>query len=267
MYLRTTVKSILFNKYLVKNFMIRDLKNRYAGSMIGFVWSVIHPLTTLAIYSLVFSWMLNVRVGLEFGTDNFTVWMFAGLLPWIFFSETLSRSTSLVIDNTNLIKKTVFPSEVLPVSLLLSNAINFIIGFMILLAGIYFTGGSIEFVSLIYVLVYVLPLVLMILGFSWLCASLNVFFRDLGQLVGVLLNVIFYASAIIYPLNVIPEKFREWFFWNPLVHVVDGMRLSLFKSELSNRDGLLYLYVFSLLIFVIGQYIFQKTKKGFVDVL
>ncbi|MHA7965775.1 ABC transporter permease [Paenibacillus sp. CAU 1782] len=247
--------------------MIRDLKNRYAGSMMGFVWSIIHPLTTLAIYSLVFSWMLNVRVGLEFGTDNFTVWMFAGLLPWILFSETLSRSTTLVIDNTNLIKKTIFPSEILPVSLLLSNLINFSIGYIILLFGIMLTGGSISFISIVLSITYFFPLIMMTLGFSWLCSSMNVFFRDLSQLVGVLLNIVFYASAIIYPLSVIPEKVRGYFFWNPLVHVVEGIRSSLFKAELIQNEKLIYLYVISLIIFLSGQYIFHKTKKGFVDVL
>lgn len=267
MYLRTTIKSIFAHLYLIRNFMFKDLKNRYAGSMMGFVWSIIHPLTTLAVYSIVFSWMLKMRVGLELGTDNFTIWMFAGLLPWIYFSETLNRSTSVVLDNSNLIKKTVFPSEILPISLLLSNAVNFLIGFVILIGGIFLTGGDFSLVSLPFVIVYVIPLSLFTLGLSWLCASLNVFFRDLGQLVTVLLNIIFYASSIIYPVTVVPDKVKDWLFFNPMIHVVEGIRRGLFKLEFISNDGLLYLYIFSIFIFVFGQYIFQKTKKGFVDVL
>ncbi|MNZ80733.1 Teichoic acid translocation permease protein TagG [compost metagenome] len=253
--------------YLIKNFMFKDLKNRYAGSMMGFVWSIIHPLTTLAVYSVVFSWMLKMRVGLELGTDNFTIWMFAGLLPWIFFSETLSRSTSVVLDNSNLIKKTVFPSEILPISLLLSNAVNFIIGLIILLGGMYLTGQSFSIVSLLYVIVYIIPLSMFTLGLSWLCSSLNIFFRDLGQLVTVILNIVFYASSIIYPITVVPNNVRDWFFINPMIHVVEGIRRGLFKSEFISIEGLMYLYLFSIFMFVFGQYIFQKTKKGFVDVL
>lgn len=267
MYLRTTLRSLFVHRFLIKNFMIKDLKNRYAGSMMGFLWSILHPLTTLAVYSIVFSWMLNMRVGLELGTDNFTVWMFAGLLPWILFSETLNRSTTVVLDHSNLIKKTVFPSEILPISLLLSNAINFIIGFVILLGGIYFTGGRFSLISIMYVFIYIVPLAMFTVGLGWLCGSLNIFFRDLGQIVTVILNIIFYASSIIYPLNVIPENLRAWFFFNPMIHVVEGIRDSLFKTELISNQELIYLYGFSIFMFVFGQFIFQKTKKGFVDVL
>ncbi|WP_311080226.1 ABC transporter permease [Paenibacillus polymyxa] len=267
MYLRTTLKSIFNHKYLIKNFMVKDLKNRYQGSMMGFLWSIIHPLTTLAVYSLVFSWMLKMRVGMELGTNNFTLWMFAGLLPWIFFSETLSRATSVVLDNSNLIKKTVFPSEILPISLLLSNAVNFLIGFLILIGGMFFLGQHVSGLSLLYVLVYIFPLVLFTLGFCWLCASLNVFFRDLGQIVSVVLNIVFYASAIIYPIHVVPQKFQGWFFWNPLIHVVQGIRDALFKLQFIEDRELIYLYTFSIIVFCLGQYIFQKSKKGFVDVL
>ncbi|KGE20484.1 ABC transporter permease [Paenibacillus wynnii] len=267
MFLRTTLQSIVSHRYLIKNFMIKDLKTRYAGSAIGFLWSVIHPLSTLAVYSLVYSWMLNMRVGLEFGTDNFTIWLFAGLLPWIFFAETISRSTSIVFDNANLIKKTVFPSEVLPVSLLFSNLVNFLIGFFILICGIFITGGHISIASFLSIFIYIIPLMLMTLGFSWLCSSLNVFFRDLGQIISVVLNIIFYASAIIYPLNVIPQQARGWFFWNPLIHVIQGIRLSLFKGEIIGDLELIYLYCFAIVLFMLGQFIFQKTKKGFVDVI
>ncbi len=267
MYFRTTLKSILANRYLIKNFAVKDLKSRYAESAMGFIWSIIHPLTTLAVYSLVYSWMLNMRIGSELGTTNFTLWLYAGLLPWTFFAETLSRSTSMVLDNANLIKKTIFPSEILPVSLIISNAVNYIIGFVILVTGIYITGGYIAPLSIMYIFIYIVPLIMLVLGLSWLCASLNVYFRDLGQIVSVLLNIIFFASTIIYPISVVPERFQKWFYINPMVHVVEGMRDSLFKVQLIDKSSLIYLYSFAIIVFLLGQYIFQKTKKGFVDVL
>lgn len=255
------------NLYLIKNFMIKDLKNRYSCSVIGFIWSIIHPLTILAVYSVVFSWMLKMRVGVDFGTDNFSIWLFSGLLPWTFFAESLSRSTTVVMDNANLIKKTVFPSEILHVSLLLSNGINFLIGYVILMLGVFFTGGHIYLMSFIYILVYLLPLILMILGLSWLSSCLNVYFRDFGQLITVILNIWFYATAIIYPITVVPEKFKVFFFWNPLLHVINGFRAGVLKGMLIDIPSIIYLYSFSIFIFFIGQLLYQKTKKGFVDVI
>jgi len=267
MHIKLTFESIFTNRYLIKNFMIKDLKNRYTGSVMGFLWTIVHPLTILTVYSLVFSWMLKMRIGEELGTSNFSVWLYAGLLPWLLFAETLGRSTTTVLDHANLIKKTVFPSEILHVSLLLSNLVNFFIGFVILICGVLITGSSLHIVSLIYSIIYILPLLLLTLGFSWLCSALNVFFRDLGQLVSVILNIWFYATTIIYPVSVVPETIRGYFFWNPLVHVIEGMRASILKGALGSSEGLLYLYIFSVGIFVIGQFVFQKTKKGFVDVI
>jgi lipopolysaccharide transport system permease protein len=267
MKLKTTLRNIFSNYFLIKNLTKKDLKIKYSGSAMGLIWTIIHPLMLLIVYSVVFSWMLKVKVGMELGTNNFTVWLFCGLLPWIFFADSINRSTSIVIDNTNLIKKTTFPSEILPVVILLSNGINFLIGLVILIITILITGHHFYISSLFIMAVYILPLILFSLGLSWLMSSLNVFLRDIGQIVAVIINLWFYLTTIIYPKSVIPTKYQGVFFWNPLTHVVEGVRSALLKNQFTGITELIYLYLFSIVAFVFGQYIFQKLKKGFVDVL
>lgn len=267
MYIKETLKSIYKNMYLIKSLSLKDLKSRYSGSIMGFLWTIIQPLVTLTVYSVVFSWMLNMKVGLETGTDNFSVWLFTGLLAWIFFSETLSRCTSIIIENSNLIKKTLFPSEILHISILLSNGVNFLIGLAILAVAIIITGAKVSLSGIFILMIYIIPLTLITLGLSWIASCLNVFFRDFGQLVTVILNVWFYANAIIFPISVVPDEFKPLFYYNPLFQIVDGFRLGLFKGQFLDIGAMMYLYVIAIIVFIIGQYLFQKTKKGFVDVL
>lgn len=262
-----SLKNLFQHRYLIKSLTKKDLKVRYAGSVLGFLWSIIQPLTLLLVFSFVYSWMMKVRLDSDLGTENFTVWLYAGLLPWTFFAESISRSSSVVVDYTNLIKKTVFPSEILPLVIICSNGVNFCVGFIILLSSLLLVGIPIYFTSLLYVLIIFLLLIMMILGISWIVSCLNVYFRDLGQIVAVLLNIWFYLSAIIFPMSVVPEKYRGLFFWNPLTHVIDGFRMALLNNQLLNFEGLQYLAISAIVLFLAGFYLFQKTKKGFVDVL
>ncbi|MDI4650294.1 ABC transporter permease [Cohnella hashimotonis] len=266
MHVGTTLRSLYSNKFLIRNFVLKELKNKYAGSFLGFLWSLVHPLTIMGVYSVVFSWMLKTRLGEEVGTSNFPVWLYAGLLPWTLFAESLSRATSSVLDHANLIKKTIFPSEILPVALLLANCVNFLIGLTILLCFNLIVGGSFTW-GVFLIGVYFIPLFLLTLGMSWIVSCLNVYFRDMGQLVGVFVNIWFYATTIIYPLSVVPQRLHPYFQLNPLVQVVEGFRSALFKGQLISDNKLIYLYASSFVLFIVGQFLFQKTKKGFVDVI
>jgi lipopolysaccharide transport system permease protein len=182
---------------LVKNMVIRDLRARYVGSTMGFFWSVIHPLVLLISYTYVFSVVLKQQLGPEVGITNFAVYLFCGILPWLLFQETVTRASNVLIDNSSLITKTLFPSEILPVSILLANLVNHLIGVAILLTIV--IGGYHKLGWLILLApLYLLALMLFALGIAWFVSSVQVFLRDTTQVLTVVLTFWFWFTPIFF---------------------------------------------------------------------
>lgn len=257
-------RKLWLQRHLVWNFVLRDLKARYVGSFMGFFWSVVHPLVLLVCYSFVFSVVLDVR---PYGSavDNFALFLFCGLLPWLYFQETLSRSCGCIVENGNLIRKTLFPSEILPLSLALSNLVTHLIGVSILILVLLFLG-LISW-TVLFVPVYLVLLFLISLGLGWLLAALQVFLRDTAQVVTVLLVFWFWFTPIFYTVELVPESFRFFFRLNPLAAIVEGYRRALLDQSTPSWSSLLLLLACGVLLFSIGGLVFRNTKREFADVL
>jgi ABC-type polysaccharide/polyol phosphate export permease len=251
---------------LFKNLLINDLKNRYSGSLLGLMWTVIHPLASFFIYYFVFSAILKVKLGFDYSEVNFSLWLFCGLLPWLFFSETVIRSTSSVLENANLVTKTIFPSQVVPVVISVSSFINHIIALIIFMIGLFWVGGQ-GITNIILLPLYLVPLILYTIGISWITASLNVFLRDIGQVIGVLINIWFYLTPIIYPINSAPEEIKVYLNWNPMMPIVEGYRQLFFKGEMIDLNTYIWDTLGGLMVFILGYFVFMKLKKSFADVL
>jgi len=252
---------------MIKNIVERDLKNRYIGSILGFLWTILNPLSQIVIYYYVFSIVLKVKLGDEYQNVNFAMWLVCGLLPWMMFGEVMGKVTNVILDNANLITKTVFPSEILPFSTLCSGIINHLIALiLVFIFGLAFSVIKISVVTPIF-LVYLFCMLMFILGLGWILASLNVFIRDIGQFIGIVLNLWFYWTPIIYPIKAIPGKYWFWLKINPVYHVVEGYRASLLSIGSFPIKGMIYLFVVSLFTFLIGGIIFKKLKYSFSDVL
>lgn len=251
---------------LIKNMVVRDLKSRYVGSAMGLFWSVIHPLVLLASYTFVFSVILKQRLGDEPGTTSFAIHLFCGILPWLVFQETLSRSSNILIENSNLITKTLFPAEILPVSVLLANLVNHCIGLGIFLLVALFYLQKLSWLLLL-VPVYLLALSLFALGLSWLVSSVQVFLRDTAQVLTVVLTFWFWLTPIFFDEKRLPESLRFLMQLNPLAAVVTAYRKCLLSFELPSLQTLLLLYVFALATFLAGGLFFRYTKRSFADVL
>ena len=261
-FLRTLYK----NRYMIKSFAVADLKKRYTGSFGGIMWSVIQPLAMILTYYLIFSYVFGMKVKADYGTSSYALWLVGGLVPWFFFSETVSRSAGALHENRALVTKTLFPSEIIPICLLVSSFINHLIGLAILfIFAVAITGGVSPMSGL--VVIYFVPLTLMVLGMSWALASLNVFIRDVSQVVGIVLNIWFYYTPIIYPVSIIPAKFRMLLQINPMYHVVEGYRDCLVSGKWPNPYHLAYLTVFSTVVFVLGGLLYKRLKPAFADVL
>jgi lipopolysaccharide transport system permease protein len=187
------LRKIFLQRHLIWNFGVRDLKGRYIGSLMGFFWSVIHPLVLLVSYTLVFSIIFRIKPNLQ-GTDNFAVFLLCGILSWLYFQDTVMRSCHSVVDHANLIRKTMFPSEILPVSLVLSNLINHLVGFAILFVVLGYLN-IIGWAALL-VPVYLLLPMWLFLGLGWLVTALQAFLRDTVQLLSVVMVFWFWFTPV-----------------------------------------------------------------------
>jgi lipopolysaccharide transport system permease protein len=257
---------IYVQRSLIQTFVIRDLRARYIGSFIGFFWSVIHPIVLLVSYTFVFSKIFGVRPRLDSGNVSFPLFLFCSILPWLFFQETLQRSSVIIIENASLVTKTIFPSEILPLTVILAGLVNHLIGFAILLGIIFFTLGKISF-FILWIPVYFFLLMVFTLGLSWFLASLNVFVRDVSQILSVVLTFWFWFTPIFYSTEQFPANLRFLMRWNPLAHVVAGYRDCLLSMRMPDLSVLAFFALAAFLVFAAGGIFFRKTKREFVDVL
>ncbi len=260
------LKTLYKNRYMIKSFAIADLKKRYTGSFGGIIWSVVQPLVMIFTYYIIFSYVFGMKVQADYGTKSYALWLVGGLIPWFFFSQTVSRSSGALQEYSSLVTKTLFPSEIIPICLLVSGVIDHLIGLAILVIFSVVISGGISPLSAI-VLIYFSLMVVMTLGFSWALSSLNVFVRDVGQVVGIVLNVWFYYTPIFYPIGIIPEKYKIILKLNPMYHVVEGYRNSIIKGAYPDPYHILYLAAVSFTVFVLGGLLYKRLKPAFADVL
>lgn len=259
-------KKIVQNRYMLRCIIVRDLSSRYTGSFMGFFWAVLHPLTMVLTYSFIFSYIFKAKLGPEAGTTNFTLWLFCGMMPWLFFAESVQTSNNILLANSSLITKTIFPSELLPLSVILSNLVNQAIILSIILILIFVVVGNLT-LFILFLPLYIVILSFFSLGLSWIAASLNLFVRDVGQIIVVIINFWFFYTPIIYELSKVPQELQFLIRLNPMSYVVEGYRLSLLGTGYPSAGGLLYLVCVSLACFVLGGLVFRRLKPGFAEVM
>ena len=263
------IRKLVRHRGLIQSMVERDLKSRYVGSVMGIFWSVIHPLVLLVSYTFVFSVIIRHPLGPETGMASFAVYLFCGILPWMMFQETLTRSSNILVDNANLITKTLFPSEVLPVAVLIANLVNHLIGVGIFLVIILFYLQNLSLYVLLIPL-YLFPLMLFALGLSWVVSSLQVFLRDTAQVVTVVLTFWFWFTPIFYTkkhLRNVSEELAFAMYFNPLAEVVIAYRSCLLHAAMPSWQGLIFLYGMALLTLIGGGLVFRYVKRSFADVL
>ncbi len=258
------------NRSLVYQLVRRDFEQRYVGSAVGWVWGLIHPLVLLAVYTFVFQGLLRSHLPRGEVTDKYALFLFAGMLPWLLFSETLQRSASSLIDYASLIKKSVFPAEIVPLSIYLSTLISHVLA-MVLLVGAVAVWEQRVSVTLLVLPVYFVLVGMLSLGLAWIAAALHVYLRDTAQVLAVVLIVWFWLTPIflyeaVYE-NVFGEKLRVLLALNPLAYVVRGYRDSVLGNRLPAGSDVLVLATLAVCSLVIGGLFFRYTKRGFADVL
>lgn len=260
------LRKMALQRHLIKNFVVRDLQGRYVGSVMGIFWSLVHPAVLLISYTFVFSIVLNVRPWPETGTSSFAVYLICGLLPWLFFQDAVSRACTVIVDHARILRKTIFPTEILPIVVLLSSLFNHAIGFGILFLVLLTVMHTISWLVLLLPL-YLFVLMLFTLGLGWLLASLQVFVRDTAQILSVALTFWFWLTPIFYNEKLIPSAFQTVIRLNPLAHVVVAYRDCLLRQQMPDLRALGWLTLVALLMLGLGGWVFRTTKREFADVL
>jgi lipopolysaccharide transport system permease protein len=255
---------------LLKALVQRDLEARYKGSILGNIWPLLNQLSQLLIYTYVFSIVLRVKLTLNGLPENnltFGLWLFAGLLPWIAFTSGLIPAASSVVAQTNLVKKVVFPLVLLPLVPVLSAFIESTLGLMALIVFVAALTQTVHATLWLLPLVWV-PQLLLTAGLAYLTAGLTVFLRDVPQTLGIVLNLWFYVTPIVYPAEIIPEQFRSLVFWfNPMAAIAEIYRDLVLVGEVSHWIDWGAASAISILIFGIGLKSYQKLRPAFADVL
>jgi len=251
---------------LVRSMVRRDLSSRYKASIIGPAWAIITPAVMIIIYTVILSGIFGARFVAQGGHLSFAVYLLCGLLPWIAFSEAIQRSTTSLTDNVNLVKRVVFPTEALPVNLALSGIAQQMIGTVVLLAGALLLEHTIRPTALLLPLLLV-PQFLVTAGLGWLMASLGVFIRDMPQVNQLTLTTWMYLTPILYPENLIPQKYQWVVNLNPIAPLIRSYRRILLEGRAPDWRGLGVTMAFALVCFVFGYWWFQRTKKAFADIL
>lgn len=264
-----TVK-ILHSLWCYREFILgtvkRDLNAKYKNSLFGFFWAIFTPIFTIAIYTLVFSSLMQSKLGVSGSKYSYSIYVCTGILAWGLFSEIVNRGLNIFIDNSNILKKIAFPRLALPISLLIICFINFAIIFLLFSLFLIIIGN---FPGLSFFSIFPLIAILSLLGIGLgiFLGMLNIFFRDVGQFFAILMQLWFWLTPIVYPLSILPEFVKEWVLLNPVTPVIVGMQVIMVDGGAPNWSSLAYPTCVAIFFCLVGLRLFRKYGRDMVDEL
>jgi lipopolysaccharide transport system permease protein len=263
---RHFLKNLVERRTLIGQLVRRDFQQRYVGSAAGWVWGAIHPLTLLASYYFVFVVCLKMTMPPGGITTSYLMYMFCGFLPWLLFQDTVVRSAGSLIEHSNLITKTVFPAEVVPVSIFLSSLMHHLIALALVIAcaAIFLKVYTLKVLLLP---IYMFFIGLLAVGVGWFVSSLHVYLRDTAQVLTVVMTLWFWMTPIMITEDKVPHQFQKVVAWNPMSAVVHGYRYRLLSAQWPSWHELAVLAAYSSAVFILGGLFFRHLKRGFADVL
>jgi ABC-2 type transport system permease protein len=243
---------------MLRNLISKELQVRYKNSALGFFWTFLNPLLMLVVYSFVFSTIMRSDM------KDFSIYLFIGLLAWNYIAGSVLQGTGCMVANGSLLKKVYFPREVIPLSIVFANMINYILCMIILLVALLISGIGIHHDILFYPVIllvqtiFLIPLVLIL-------SVVNVYFRDLEHTVNVLINLWFFTTPIVYPLSIVPEHLRIFFYLNPATHIVAAYQAIMYYRTAPDMAALFWMFVGSLIFFWVGWKIFDNLQRRIAE--
>lgn len=254
-------KEIWNYREMIVSLVIRDVKGRYKGSVLGFFWTFLNPLLQLAVYTLVFSTIMRNDI------EDYYLFLFVALIPWLFFSTSLSSGTNCIISQQEMVKKIYFPREVLPISLVSSQFVNMLLSFIVVFVVLFFSSRGIKlnvlfFLPLVMVIEYILTL-----GLVFILCALTVYFRDLEYVISIVAMAWYFLTPVLYSTSQIPEKLRKFFLLNPMTPIITAYRDILYYGTAPQLSTLLHALIFGIVVLILGMIIFRRLQRHFVEEL
>lgn len=259
------IRLLSHHRYLIWSMAKREIATQYVGSLLGFVWTFVKPLVVICVFWFVFSVGFKSK---PMGDVPFVVWLTAGLAPWFCFSDIINSSAGVIVGNSHLVKKTLFPPQILPVIKLISGLITHSVFLLILVGLLIIQGMSLSFQNFQFIY-YLVGLSLLTLGISWCVSALHVFVRDVGQIVSLVLQVGFWGTPIFWDIKMMSPQIQQWLKINPVYYIVQGYRESFiaFVPFWEHQIYTIYFWCFTFCTLIGGAYVFRKLKPQFADVL
>ncbi len=251
-------KELYQYRELLKTNVQKEIRGKYKGSFLGVLWSFLNPLLMVLVYTLVFPYIMKTNV------DNYLVYLITGVIPWNFFTTCITTGCNCVWINGGIIKKVYFPREILPISVVSAGLINFLISCVIVLLFVLFGGIGLSLQLLWLPLIAIIQSALS-LGLLFVLSAINVYVRDIEYLVGFLLNLLFYATPILYTVDMFPEKIRWVLYLNPMTTIIESYRNIFYYQQSPVLSSLMIVLGISFAILILGYLIFKKLERGFAE--
>ena len=262
------IRALVTHRELLQDFAWRDLRSRYKGSALGFGWNFAIPLLQLAVFYLLFGVLLGQRPKTGTGEQNYAVFLFVGLLPWTFFANSLGAGAASILANGAIVKKVRLPLQLLPAAAVLSSLANYLLSMIVLFAVLAVFGPRHPEGLLVLPLLIAIQIV-MNLGFAYLLAAANVFFRDVQHILGILLTAWYFLTPVLFPVSIVVDRptERELLYLNPMTSIIVSYQRALLDGIGPEWERLAYSTIFAVVIFVLGFAYFHRSKNDFEEVL
>lgn len=252
-------KNLYQYRELLKTNVKKEIRGKYKGSFLGVLWSFLNPLLMVLVYAIVFPYIMRVQ------EENYLIFLIVAIIPWNFFTTVIAQGSITVRMNANIIKKVYFPREILPISVVLSGLVNFMISCIIIFIFLIGSGVGLSWYLLLLPIVAVIEFMLS-LGIVFIVSSINIYIKDLEYLVNFIISLLFYGTPILYNINMFEGSFLSNLIkLNPMTHIINAYRDIMYYQQLPNMMYILLVTLISFIIMIIGYYIFKKLEKGFAE--
>ena len=255
------IKDLYEYRQMIFSLVRKDLRGRYKGSVLGFFWTFLNPLLQLVVYTAVFSYVLRVNI------DKYYLYLFVGLIPWMFFSSSMTGGAASILAQKDLIKKIYFPREVIPISYVTSCFVNMLLTFLVIFAVVLISGVGLNPLALLCLPIVMVVEYIMALGIAMLTSAVTVYFRDLEHILGIVSMAWMYMTPIMYTKDMVPDKLLPLFNINPMTHVIECYRSILYEAAIPNLKTLISATVLGILFLLFGHVVFSKLQKHFAEEL
>ena len=255
------IKEIWDYREMIYSLVRQDLRGRYKGSVLGFLWTFINPLLQLAVYTFVFSVIMPNNI------DKYYIHLFVGLVPWLFFSGSMTGGAACIMSQKDMVKKIYFPREVMPLSYVTSGFVNMLFSFIVIFVVVFFSGVGFNPAALLCLPIVMIVEYIMALGGAMVTSALTVYFRDLEYILGIVVMAWMYMTPVVYPIDWVPVKLQPILNINPMTPVINAYREILYYKRIPEFGNLMWALLLGMIVLAIGIVVFRKLQKGFAEEL